>query len=177
MRGFRAFPGLGDDIHEQARAGNGFPLPEIADGPGDRARGVEPGDVVRIGHQQRRGGQHLAIFRGVVADLQLPVRPCVETWQQGDGDIVELQSLDTRQPVDTVGTDDGVAVKIYLQVGHRDHVIGEIQRGVVVVDLDLVVVEVPREHRRVVVEASGLHHLTNDDQLPGVDRAGQHVRD
>ncbi|MCY1299525.1 hypothetical protein D9M70_490550 [compost metagenome] len=62
-------------------------------------------------------------------------------------------------------------------MGHGDHVVAEVQRGVVVVDIDLVVVEVAREHCRIESGFGGFDDFPDDHQLPRVDGARKHVGD
>ncbi|ELS27857.1 hypothetical protein ppKF707_1060 [Metapseudomonas furukawaii] len=179
LGGCRPLAGLGDDVRENAGPRHGLPLPEVADRAGDRASGVIHRDIVGVGHTQRRSAQHIAIHRRGVIDVQLPhgvgVKGDEITGQEGS--IIELQPLDARQAIHPIGTDDGITVKVHGQVGHGDHIVAEVQRSAVVVDIDLVVGEVAREYRRVESGLGGLDDLANDHQLPGIDGAREHVGD
>ncbi|MND56423.1 hypothetical protein D3C80_475280 [compost metagenome] len=61
-------------------------------------------------------------------------------------------------------------------MGHGDHVVREVQRRAIVVDVDLVVLEVTSEHRRVVVEAGAFDKLPHYHHLARIHQPGQRGR-
>ncbi|MNF61391.1 hypothetical protein D3C84_430360 [compost metagenome] len=156
-RELRAHAGGDDDVFEQACSGK-VGLPVIAHRAGN---GADAG-VIRIGHALYPCAQQRANFGGEVIDRRQAYGFGVQAIDQNNRLIVELQALDTAEPVGTVGAD-----------VVNDHVVARTRCGF----QDGVVRQQAREFGRVEVEAAGARQDFPDDlQLPGVVGAVEHKR-